>query len=106
MKRGRDLAELLAQCEKAHARAHVAHIKVVLGKGEDRGKALLGRLEAARAKGLEVTADIYPYTELHDRRHPLSAVRQAAERLRRSARQAEGSPARAPSQARDRSQRP
>jgi N-acyl-D-aspartate/D-glutamate deacylase len=56
------LAELLAQCEKAHARAHVAHIKVVLGKGEDRGKALLGRLQAARAKGLEVTADIYPYT--------------------------------------------
>jgi N-acyl-D-aspartate/D-glutamate deacylase len=56
------LTELFEQCKTAKARAHVAHIKVVLGKGKDRAAQLIARLEAARAGGLEVTADIYPYT--------------------------------------------
>jgi len=56
------LTELFEQCKAAKARAHVAHIKIVLGKGTDRAAALVARLDEARAGGLEVTADIYPYT--------------------------------------------
>ncbi|NUP12705.1 MAG: amidohydrolase family protein [Polyangiaceae bacterium] len=56
------LDELLDQCEAAKARAHFSHMKVVLGKGEARGKAILDRLAAARAKGISVTGDVYPYT--------------------------------------------
>ncbi len=53
--------ELLTQCEGTGAKAHVAHIKVVLGKGAGRAKAVLDQLAAARARGLSVTADVYPY---------------------------------------------
>jgi N-acyl-D-aspartate/D-glutamate deacylase len=52
--------ELLGQ-GRAGARVHVAHIKVVYGKGVARAEALLAKLAAARAEGIEVTADIYPY---------------------------------------------
>ena len=55
------LDELLAQGERAGARVHVSHVKVVYGKGRARAEALLAKLEAARARGLSVTADIYPY---------------------------------------------
>lgn len=53
------LDELLAQGR--HARVHVAHIKSVYGRGAERGREILGWLEAARAEGVEVTADSYPY---------------------------------------------
>ncbi|UQA56075.1 N-acyl-D-amino-acid deacylase family protein [Polyangium aurulentum] len=53
--------ELLEQCAKSRARAHVAHLKVVLGHGEARAEAILKRFDEARRKGLEVTADLYPY---------------------------------------------
>ncbi len=54
--------ELLAQCEATGARAHVAHMKIVLGKGAARARAVLDRLAKARARGVQVTADVYPYT--------------------------------------------
>jgi N-acyl-D-amino-acid deacylase len=53
--------ELLAQCEASKAKAHVAHIKVVLGKGEARAKKVLDQLQRARDRGMTVTADVYPY---------------------------------------------
>lgn len=56
------LDELLEQCRRAGARAHVAHLKSVLGRGAARAKELLDRLATARATGLEVSADAYPYT--------------------------------------------
>ena len=56
----RSLAELIRQ--GAHARVHVAHMKSVYGKGAARAQELLGVLEAARADGVEITADVYPYT--------------------------------------------
>lgn len=56
------LIELFDQCRRAKARAHIAHFKVVLGKGEDRAKRLLAVVNEARAGGLAVTADLYPYT--------------------------------------------
>ncbi|AKT40104.1 N-acyl-D-amino-acid deacylase family protein [Chondromyces crocatus] len=56
------LDELFEQCRKSGARAHVAHLKVVYGKGATRAEAILAKLAAARASGLSVTADLYPYT--------------------------------------------
>jgi N-acyl-D-amino-acid deacylase len=56
------LDELLAQGQSSGARVHVAHLKIVGGRGAARAEALLARLEAARARGQEVTADWYPYT--------------------------------------------
>jgi N-acyl-D-aspartate/D-glutamate deacylase len=54
------LDELIAQ--GAHARVHVSHLKSVYGRGAARGREILARLAAARARGVSVTADIYPYT--------------------------------------------
>lgn len=55
--------ELLAMGE--HARVHVAHIKVVYGKTARDGQAVLDQLSAARARGMKVTADVYPYIASH-----------------------------------------
>ncbi|MEX2380994.1 MAG: amidohydrolase family protein [Opitutales bacterium] len=55
------VAELLEQGRLAGARVHVSHIKTVYGRGAESAEALLQRLDEARAKGLRVTADLYPY---------------------------------------------
>ncbi len=44
------------------ARVHVAHLKSVYGKGAPRAEEILGLLAAARADGIQVSADVYPYT--------------------------------------------
>lgn len=54
--------ELLDQGRRSGARVHVAHLKVVGGRGAARAEALLAHLEKARAAGVSVTADWYPYT--------------------------------------------
>ena len=54
------LAELLDQGQQA--RVHVAHLKSVYGKGTARAEELLSILSNARASGITVTADVYPYT--------------------------------------------
>lgn len=54
------LDELIAQ--GAHARVHVAHLKSVYGKGAARAGEILAHLDAARDRGVEITADVYPYT--------------------------------------------
>jgi len=54
------IAELLDQGE--YARVHVSHLKSVYGSGTDRAEQILGILDDARAKGIEVTAEMYPYT--------------------------------------------
>lgn len=41
---------------------HVSHIKVVYGKGSRRADEILQLLDSARAAGVQMTADIYPYT--------------------------------------------
>jgi N-acyl-D-amino-acid deacylase len=56
------LDELIAQGKAGGARVHVAHVKVVYGKGVQRAEALLDKLEAARKQGVSITADIYPYS--------------------------------------------
>jgi N-acyl-D-aspartate/D-glutamate deacylase len=54
------IAELLEQGEDA--RVHVSHLKSVYGKGVNRADQILGILADARASGIEITAEIYPYT--------------------------------------------
>ncbi|MEQ8858081.1 MAG: amidohydrolase family protein [Pseudomonadales bacterium] len=54
------LDELIAQGR--HARVHVAHLKSVYGKGAERAREILAQLEAARADGVAIGADSYPYT--------------------------------------------
>jgi N-acyl-D-aspartate/D-glutamate deacylase len=55
--------ELLAMGE--FARVHVSHVKVVYGKTAAQGQAVLDQLAAARAKGMQVSADVYPYLASH-----------------------------------------
>lgn len=54
------IKELLEQGE--YCPVHISHIKVVYGKGEERGREILRLIDEARNNGIEVTADIYPYT--------------------------------------------
>ena len=54
------IAELLDQGQ--FARVHVSHLKSVYGKGAERAEELLQILNDARAAGIEITAEIYPYT--------------------------------------------
>ena len=56
------LAELFEQCRGSGAGAHVAHLKIVLGKGAERARRILALLDAERRRGTRVTADLYPYT--------------------------------------------
>ena len=51
--------ELLAM--GSAARVHVSHVKVVYGKTAAQGEAVLAQLAAARANGVRVSADVYPY---------------------------------------------
>jgi N-acyl-D-amino-acid deacylase len=57
------LEELLIQGK--YAPVHVAHIKVVYGKGISRALEIMQKLDSARAAGIKVTADLYPYTASH-----------------------------------------
>lgn len=54
------IEELLNQGE--YARVHIAHLKSVYGRGAERAEEILNLLEKARAAGIAVTADMYPYT--------------------------------------------
>ena len=54
------IAELLEQGEDA--RVHISHLKAVYGSGTARAEEILGILADARAAGVNITADIYPYS--------------------------------------------
>ena len=56
------LAELVESCRKSGARAHVAHLKIVLGHGEARAALLLAKIEEARRSGVESPPIFHPYT--------------------------------------------
>lgn len=51
--------ELILQGE--HAKVHIAHIKSVYGKDAARGQEIIKKLASARAAGVDITADFYPY---------------------------------------------
>lgn len=54
------LAELMQQGR--FAKVHVAHLKSVYGRGEARAEEILKLLADARAAGVRISADSYPYT--------------------------------------------
>jgi N-acyl-D-aspartate/D-glutamate deacylase len=54
------IAELLEQGE--YARVHVSHLKSVYGQGKDRAEQILQLLAAARESGIDISADMYPYS--------------------------------------------
>ncbi len=53
------IKELLSQGQ--HCRVHISHIKSVYGKGPSRGREILELLDDAKAEGIEISADVYPY---------------------------------------------
>jgi N-acyl-D-amino-acid deacylase len=55
------LRELLTLGRETEVPVHVAHLKIVLGRGDARADEVLALLAEARAGGLRVTADLYPY---------------------------------------------
>ncbi|HEX6939074.1 MAG TPA: amidohydrolase family protein [Longimicrobiales bacterium] len=56
------LAELIEQGRRAGVRVHASHLKIVLGRDPAQATALLDAMAAARADGVRITADVYPYT--------------------------------------------
>lgn len=56
------LDELLTEGRRSGARVHVSHVKIVLADDTAAATALLAQMAQARDAGVEVTADIYPYT--------------------------------------------
>lgn len=54
------LDELAAQGDVSNV--HASHLKVVYGKGAERAKEILEYIDDYRQKGIEITADIYPYS--------------------------------------------
>jgi len=55
------LDELLAQSRSSGARIHIAHLKLVHATSLERAERFLQRLRVARAEGIRVSADAYPY---------------------------------------------
>lgn len=59
------IEELLAIGRELKMPVHVSHLKLGMRSLWGQTDRLLGRLEEARRRGVEVTADVYPYTEWH-----------------------------------------
>jgi N-acyl-D-amino-acid deacylase len=55
------IRELIEQGEKSGAKVHVSHIKIVYGNDPSRANDVLQVMNEARERGVEVTADVYPY---------------------------------------------
>jgi len=56
------LGELIEQGRRSGARVHASHLKIVLGNESAQAESLLDVMAQAREEGVEVTADVYPYT--------------------------------------------
>jgi N-acyl-D-aspartate/D-glutamate deacylase len=54
--------ELLTMGSDGGARVHVSHIKIVYANDKSDAEYVLAVMDSARAAGLDVTADVYPYT--------------------------------------------
>ena len=54
--------EAIAVGREARIPVHISHVKLAMRSLWGQTATLLDRLDAARASGLQVTADIYPYT--------------------------------------------
>jgi N-acyl-D-amino-acid deacylase len=56
------VTELLDQGRGSGARVQASHIKIVFGNDPRQAESVLQLMNAAREEGVEVTADVYPYT--------------------------------------------
>lgn len=56
------IREVVAICTKAGCPLHISHLKIAGKKNWGRSGEILEMIDAARARGLEVTFDQYPYT--------------------------------------------
>ncbi len=56
------LDELIEQGRQGGCHVHGSHMKIVHGEGPARAESFLARMDQARAEGVRVTGDIYPYT--------------------------------------------
>lgn len=56
------VAELVEQGRRSGAHVHAAHLKIVLGGDPAQADSVLAQMNAARRDGIDVTADVYPYT--------------------------------------------
>lgn len=56
------VAEMISLAEKANAAVHISHLKVTGRKNWGTIQHTLERIEDARASGLDITVDVYPYT--------------------------------------------
>jgi len=56
------IRELIEMGSDSGARVHVSHIKIVYGADVAQAEAVLALLDSARAAGIDITADVYPYT--------------------------------------------
>jgi len=55
------ILELIEQGEKSGSKVHVSHIKIVYGNEPSRAVDVLQLLNNARERGVNITADVYPY---------------------------------------------
>ncbi len=55
------IEELIEQGRQSGARVQASHLKIVLGDDLDQADRVLQMMEDARADGVEVSADVYPY---------------------------------------------
>ncbi|HSY18199.1 MAG TPA: D-aminoacylase [Candidatus Acidoferrales bacterium] len=56
------LNEVFNVARTAHVRAEISHIKLTGDRAWGQADRILGRIESARAEGLDITQDQYPYT--------------------------------------------
>lgn len=54
--------ELIRMGAESGARVHVSHIKIVYGNEIANAESVLAVMDSARAAGVKITADVYPYT--------------------------------------------
>lgn len=53
------IGEMAAQGR--HARVNISHLKIVFGQSREQAEAVLAQIRNARASGIEMSADVYPY---------------------------------------------
>ncbi|MDZ7717448.1 MAG: amidohydrolase family protein [Balneolaceae bacterium] len=56
------IRELIEQGKKSGAKVHVSHIKIVYANDPKRAEGVLALMDEARKSGVQITADVYPYT--------------------------------------------
>jgi len=58
----RSLDECIGLAEKTGVRLQISHIKAFCPVNFGRARVIINQIEAARSRGIEITADCYPYT--------------------------------------------